>query len=198
VLTHLTNPDWAVTLAGYFKIPFTTARTLLAEGKLPTPDRISRDPRVANLHHDAPAVAALENYRRQFDTPLPELVTALDSLAGSLLDGRSELPHERALTEFRRFTGDAYYPLTPRHHAWRGLRAPVTHAELEAAGYRQLAACWDRPGQDAFRARGGECRLGPEKWAYWQQTVRPDLRAPRGAFLARLAHVLSHRAGGAA
>jgi hypothetical protein len=190
-----TTPDWAITLAGFYKIPYTAAQALLADGKLPTLDRVPRDPAIANLYHDAKAVAALEAYRAQFDTPLPQLIVALDTLAGSLLDGNSERPHERALTEFRRFTADSgsYYPLTPRHHAWRGLRAPVTRAELEAAGYRQLVACWDRPGLDAFRARGGECRLGPERWSYWQPTMRPDLRAPRGAFLARLAHVLSQR-----
>jgi hypothetical protein len=195
---HTSNdPSWAITLAGYFKLPFTAAQALLADGKLPIQECVPRDPTIGNLYADKPAVAVLEACRGQLDTPMPEFVSALSSVAGELLDGRIERPHERALTEFRCFTGDAYYPLTPRHHAWRGLRAPVTRADLEAAGYRQLTACWDLHGQDAFRARGGECRLGPEKWAYWQQTFRPDLRAPRGAFLARLAHVLSQRSSGA-
>jgi hypothetical protein len=192
-----TNPDWAIFCASYFRLPFSTARELLATGKLPNQDSVPRDPLAKLIYHDAPAVAALETYRAQFDTPLPAFIDALDGLACALLDGHTEQPHEHALTEFRRYggVGDAYYPLTPRHRPWRGLRCPITRAELEAAGYRQLAACWDR--QDAYRAKGGECRLGPEKWAYASGLVRPDLRVPRGAFLARLAHALTKRQGGA-
>jgi hypothetical protein len=195
LLPTIHNPDWALFIAHYFRISYQTARELLANGRLPAEDRLPRDPKATRIYQDAPAIAELERFRAQFDTPLAEYIRELDRVAGDLLDGRTEQPHEHALAEFRFYTPglDAAYPLTPRHRPWRNMRAPVTRAELEAAGYRELAACWDRPDLDAFRARGGECRIGPQKWAYWSGTVRPDLRVPRGAFLARLAHVLSKR-----
>jgi hypothetical protein len=190
----VSNPDWDIFLARYFRLPYTEAVALREAGKLPDERAVPRNPDAQLIYNDRPAIDALESYRPQFDTPLSLFVPALRKLSGHLLDGRNEMPHELALTEFRFFGGRGFaYPLTPRHRPWCNQRCPITRTELERAGYRELAAQWDRPRQDAFRAVGGEARLGPPQWAYKSPLIRPDLRMPRGAFLARLANVLEAR-----
>jgi hypothetical protein len=130
------NPhDTAHWAAQHLDIPVNQAKKLYAEGKISGTRNLP-----VREWDDRPWLAAMEQARPQFDTPLAPFISDLRTwLIPRLRVGFDEdAPQHRRFADFLFFAagvrGENAYPVDQYRRAWRGHRVGVSLTQLVAAG----------------------------------------------------------------
>jgi len=138
-----------------------------------------------------PSARSVQDNRNAIRALVVDLRKHAEELRSAKLSSRSE-----TLAEFRSFSfgeDDAFYPIAKPDRLWLKHRVPVSHIDLEAAGYEDYWRSW-------------KCSLDTDPWrhVYWGGEVplwswscpkqsEITTRLPRADFLERVAARLESR-----